>query len=416
MIPDSWIELWEVVVRNRVRTLLTASGVFWGMFMLVLMLGFGRGLELGVGNAMGGRYATNAVYVWGGRSTMPYKGMQPGRKTVYSQSDIAVLQAEVAGLEHLAPRNQLGGYRNGVNVVHGAETTNLSVAGDFPQYAFIQAMDLQRGRWINELDIAGQRKNAVIGYAAYEQLFEPGDDPIGQYVSVFGVAFQVVGLFRSPQSGDRGDRQEMALHVPFTAFNNAFNQGDRVGWFAATADADTPASVLEERIRSVLAEQHRLHPDDQRAIGSYNSQEEFERVVNLFAGIRGLVWIVGTATLLSGVVGVSNILLITVRERTSEIGVRRALGATQLQVVWMIVQEALLLTSVAGYSGLVVGVAVLEVAAYFIGEGTESMGPPSIDLSVALTSVGVLIVGGLFAGLIPARRAAAIHPVQALRS
>lgn len=416
MIPDTWLELWEVVVRNKLRTLLTASGVFWGMFMLVLMLGFGTGLERGVQTTLGGRFATNAVYLWGQRTSMPYRGMQPGRSMDFDTRDVDALLAEIDGVEHLAPRNQLGGYRGSVLVTHGTESTNISVAGDYPSYAYIQPMEMRRGRWINELDLQDQRKVAVIGEAAYEQLFEPGENPIGQTVTVYAVAFQVIGVFASTQPGDRGDRQEMALHVPFTTFSNAFNYGDGVSWFAAAAQPHISASEMEADIRKVLKERHRVHPDDRQAIGSYNSQEEFERVQNLFAGIRGLVWIVGTATLLSGVVGVSNILLITVRERTSEIGLRRALGATQLSVVWMIVQEALLLTSVAGYSGLVVGVVLIEGVALLIGEGTESMGPPSIDVSVALASVVVLVVGGLFAGVIPARRAAAIHPVDALRS
>ncbi|MEZ4322161.1 MAG: ABC transporter permease [Myxococcota bacterium] len=416
MIPDSWLELWEVIVRNKLRTLLTASGVFWGMFMLVLMLGFGNGLEVGVAGAMGPRRATNAVYLWGQRTTMPYRGLQPGRSISYDESDVGALRNEVRGLKVLAPRNQLGGHRGSVNVTYGSETTNISVAGDSPEYILVQPIVLVAGRWINETDMVDQRKNAVIGHAAYEQLFPRGADPLGHHVTVNGVAFQIVGMFESPQSGDRGDREEMALHVPFTTFGNAFNMGDRVGWFAATGTDDVRAGDLEDEIRRVLAERHRIHPDDRQAIGAYNSQEEFERLQNLFAGIRGLVWVVGTATLLSGVVGVSNILLITVRERTSEIGVRRALGATQLQVVWMIVQEALLLTSVAGYSGLVLGVGLLEVASSVIGEGTETMGPPTIDVSVAIAAVLVLMVGGVFAGIIPARRAAAIHPVDALRS
>ncbi len=414
--PDTWMELWEVIVRNKLRTLLTASGVFWGMFMLVLMLGFGVGLERGVQATLGGRFATNAVYLWGQRTSMPYRGMQPGRSMEFDTRDIPALLSEIDGIQHLAPRNQLGGYRGSVLVTHGSEFTNVSVAGDFPAFQYIQPMEMRSGRWINDLDNQQQRKVAVIGEAAYEQLFEPGEDPLGQTITVYSVAFQVVGLFASTQPGDRGDRQEMAVHVPFDTFSNAFNYGDNVSWFAAAAEPHISASDMEAEIRALLKERHRVHPDDRQAIGSYNSQEEFERIQNLFAGIRGLVWIVGSATLLSGVVGVSNILLITVRERTREIGLRRALGATQLSVVWMIVQEALLLTSIAGYSGLVAGVVLIEVAAAFIGEGTESMGPPSIDISVALASVVVLVLGGLFAGIIPAQRAAAIHPVDALRS
>lgn len=415
MIPDSWLEMFEVVRRNKLRTLLTASGVFWGMLMLVLLLGFGDGLEVATQRTMGG-FATNAVYVWGGRTTIPHRGMQPGRRIEYDNADIPAMIASVEGIEHLAPRNQLGGYRSGVNIHRGTKTTNAAVAGDGPNFRFIQPMRMELGRWINELDMQQSRKVAVIGKAARDALFEPDEDVLGEHVVVRGVAFQVVGVFRSTQAGDAGDRQELAMHVPFTTFQRAFNFGDRVGWFAFTARPDVQAGELEARVRQVLSERHRIHPDDRQAIGSYNSQEEFEKIANLFAGIRFLVWFVGTATLLSGVVGVSNILLITVRERTSEIGVRRALGATRLSIVWMVVQEALLLTAISGYAGLVAGVVILEIAASMIGEGTESMGPPGIDLSAALAGVVVLVLGGLFAGMIPAQRAVAISPVDALRS
>lgn len=411
---DRLLEMWAVMRRNSLRTLLTASGVFWGMFMLVIMLGFGDGLESGVKRNMLG-YSTNAVYVWSRSTRMPYKGLPAGRRIQFDNGDIALLAEQVEGIEYLSPRMQLGGYRNGVNVQAGTKQGNFEVAGDYPVYQYIQAMQVDHGRWVNQRDMDELRKVAILGRAVSEQLFGPGVDPLGRTIQIRGVAFQVVGQFHSTHGGDGADRIEMAVHIPFTTFQQAFNF-PRPAWFALTGAPDVSGSQLEDRVREVLMRRHRVHPDDRGALGSFNSEEEFEKIQKLFDGIRFLVWFVGTATLLSGLVGVSNILLITVRERTSEIGVRRALGATQLSVVVMIVQEALLLTAVSGYGGLVFGVAVLELASLAIGPGNQTMGQPHISLEVALLAAGVLVLGGLLAGAIPATRAASIQPVEALRS
>jgi putative ABC transport system permease protein len=411
---DSWMELWDVLSRNLVRTVLTASGVFWGMLMLVLMLGFGNGLETGVQSTIGGT-ATSAVYMWGRRATMSYRGLQP-RPIRPTNADIEALR-DVEGVGILTPRNQLGGWRSGQNVVRGGEVGNYTVSGDTEDWRALRPMRITQGRWLNARDLREERKVAVIGQPVVDDLFEPGEEVLGAVVTVRGVAFQVVGVFRSLAGGERAEREETAVYLPFTTFQEAFaDYRNLVGWWAAAPEEGTSAVELEERLRTRIMEILRVHPEDRGAIGSYNSQEDYEKIANLFAGIRLIVWIVGTATLLSGVIGVSNILLVTVRERTSEIGLRRALGATPLSVVLMILREALVLTSVSGYLGLVAGVALLEVARALIGEGSDTMGPPSIDLGVALAAVGVLVVGGLLAGLLPARHAASIHPAHALRS
>lgn len=410
---DRVLEMWAVMRRNSLRTLLTASGVFWGMFMLVLMLGFGDGLESGVKRNMLG-FSTNAVYVWSRTTRIPYKGLPAGRPIRFENGDIELLAEQVEGLEYLAPRVQLGGHRGTVLVTGNGEEGSFQVAGDYPEYQYIQAMTMTRGRWINHRDMVDGRKVAVVGRGVTQQLF-PGLDPLGETIQVAGVAFQIVGEFRANQAGDGADRIEMALHIPFTTFQSAFNQ-PAPHWFALTGMPEVSGVELENRVRSVLGQKYRIHPDDRSALGSFNSEEEFQKIQSLFDGIRFLVWFVGTATLLSGLVGVSNILLITVRERTSEIGVRRALGATRFSVITMIVQEALFLTAVSGYAGLVIGVAVLELGGLLIGPDNTSMGQPHISLDVALLAACVLVVGGLFAGAIPAHRAASIQPVEALRS
>ena len=412
---DTWQEIVQTARKNRLRTFLTAAGVFWGMFMLLVMLGFGRGLEVGTKRSMGD-FATNAVYIWGQRTSMPYKGLQPGRGIDYTNDDVWAVAAEVEGIAYLAPRNQLGGYSDGNNVSHFTKTGNFQVMGDVPVYQHIQPMVIDKGRWLNDLDIQDNRKVAVIGSLVHEVLFEPDEDPIGQTVSVNGMYFMVVGLFHSAVPGEQGDRQAGTVHVPFSTFQRSFNLGDRVGWFAVAGVPAIPGQTLEDDIRRVLARRHSIHPDDRHAIGSFNSEREFKKITNLFWGINMFVWFVGSATLATGLVGVSNILLIVVRERTKEIGLRRALGATPASIISLVMMEAVVLTSLAGYAGLVSGVAVLEVVAWFVGTDNSYVGPPGVDLSVAATAALVLIVGGAIAGILPARRAVSIKTVDALRA
>ncbi|MCB9781107.1 MAG: ABC transporter permease [Alphaproteobacteria bacterium] len=411
---ELWAEVLETVRRNRLRTALTLLGVFWGMLMLVLMYGFGNGLEDGVVRSLGDN-ATNAVYLWGRRSTLPYQGNQPGRSVDFTTDDVGALRSRVPEIEYLCPRNQLGGYRSGNVVRHRDKVGSFNVMADVPEYRHVFPMQIPLGRFINPEDMTGARKVAVIGAQVRDELFGPGVDPVGEHVEIQGVWFQVVGMFDAPGSGDDADRAESTVHIPFRTFQQAFNTGDEVSWFALTATAGANGEEVEAAVRKVLAERHGLHPDDEPAMGSFNAEAEFRRIRNTFAGVRAFVWLVGGATLLTGVFGVSNILLVSIRERTPEIGLRRAVGARPGQVVVQVMLEALLLTSLAGMAGLVVGVGALALAARLIGPDREMMGPPEIDLSVALVATLVMVLGGLLAGVVPARRAAAIRPVDALR-
>ncbi|MCB9760955.1 MAG: ABC transporter permease [Alphaproteobacteria bacterium] len=412
---DTWQEIHETVRRNKLRTFLTACGVFWGMFMLLLMSGFGGGLERGVQRNMSD-FATNAVYIWGQRTSMPFAGRQPGRWVVFHNADVDAIAEEVDGIETLAPRLQRGGYQNGSNVHRAGKTGNFQVMGDVPAYNRIQIMRMEAGRFINPIDMEGRRKVAVIGAQVARELFDPADDPIGGHIEIDGVWFQVIGVFHSPRVDDDGDRQNATIHIPFTTFQQAFNAPDRVGWLAITALPDRSGAEVEEAVRAVLATQHGIHPEDTMAIGSYNAEEGFRKMTTLFAGIRFFVWFVGGMTLLAGAFGVSNIMLIAVKERTKEIGVRRALGATPMSIVSMVMQESLVLTLVAGYGGLVLGVALLEAISAAVGTEHEVLGSPQVDFGLALGAGVVLVLVGALAGLIPARHAARIHPVEALRA
>lgn len=410
---DRWIEVVEVIRRNRLRTGLTMLGVFWGMFMLLLMAGFGSGLEQGVQGTLRGS-VTNAVFVWGQTTSLPHGGMQPGREVDFTNGDIDALR-QIPGVDIVAPRNMLGGFRSRGEVRAGGKVGAYQVVASVPEYIRIEALNLITGRFVNPLDMEDRRKVAAVGAMVAEELFDRRE-VLGESIQIRGVWFQIVGVTKSSAPGDRGERSDSSIHIPFSTYQQAFNQGDRVGWFALTATDDSSGKELEEHARVALSKRHRIHPEDEPALGSYNAEEEFRRVQRTFVGIRGFVGIVGVLTLLSGAFGVSNILLITVRERTAEIGLRRALGARRGSIVAMILREALMLTGVSGYAGLVSGVAVLAIAGAILGDDHEVLGDPQVDLTVAVVASVALLVAAVLAAIVPARQAASITPVDALRS
>lgn len=410
---DRWMEVWAVLSRNKLRTMLTALGVFWGIFLLVVAVAFARGLETGTKEKMSG-FATNSVYVWGGRTTMPYKGMQPGRWIRFENADIDAVK-RVEGVDLACPRLRVGGWPNGVNVYRGSETGNFTVMGDFPEFNQIMNMDMIEGRYINPIDIEQRRKVAVIGEQVVAVLFPDGENPIGEHVMINGVWFQVVGIFKPTQDSEDADRHSQTLMVPFTTAQQAFNLQNTVGFFALLANPNLPADEVEQRVRVALAERHRLDPRDAEAFGSFNAAEEFGKITTIMTGIQLVTWVVGFMTLLAGALGVSNILLISVKERTKEIGVRKALGAPPMSIVQTILQEALVLTAVSGYLGLVFGVAALEALGAFV-DFSGPLARPEVDFGTAIVSVLILVGAGLVAGLIPARHAARIPPVEALRA
>ncbi len=414
---DKWQEVIDTLRKNKLRTLLTAAGVFWGIFMLIVMLGFGAGFQRGIETNVA-VFAHNSLYVWGERTSMAYDGLQPGRPVPFDVDDIAAIR-QIDGIEYLAPRIELGGWRDGSNVVRGEKTGNFSVNGDYPELQYIQSMNFVSGRFINDLDIRDRRKVAVIGKNVREVLFSPEEDPIGEYLQIRGVYFLVVGLFETTKNGEEGDRDDQTIYVPFTTFQQAFNTGNQIGWFALTALPDRSGEELEKKVVAVLKQRHRVHPDDMQGIGSFNAAEEWGKISNLFSGINVFLWLVGTLTLLAGVLGVSNIMLIVVKERTKEIGVRKAIGATPMSVISLVIQESVALTALAGYLGVVAGVALLELcAAMWPEEGLASgaFAAPEVSLGTAVIATIVLIVSGVIAGIIPARHAASIEPVAALRA
>ncbi|HUS32247.1 MAG TPA: ABC transporter permease [Kofleriaceae bacterium] len=412
---DKWKEIWATLRSNRLRTFLTAFGVFWGILMLMAMLGFGSSIQTGSQKQMRGM-ATNLLFVWGQQTTESYDGLPPGRQVKFDIDDIELLR-RLPGVEHLAPRLQLGGWMNNFTVQHDTKSGTFTVMADYPELKYIIAFEYEAGRFINERDIAESRKVVVIGKAIQEQLFAPGEDPIGQYLKISGVYFQVVGVTKTLRTGQQGERDANSAFVPFTTLKTAFNMGNRVGFFAMTAKPGTDGPELERQVRGALAQHHRIAPNDQLAIGSFNMFVMFGKFTTFFFVLKALSWIVGGLTLLAGVVGVSNIMLITVKERTKEIGVRKALGATPMSVISMVMKESIVLTLIAGLIGVSVGVALLAGAEMALKNATDSpLGPPHVDLSTVLVAVGVLVVAGALAGIMPASHAASIKPIEALRA
>lgn len=411
---DTWQEVGEALLGSPLRTVLSMAGVFWGTLVLVVMLGFSRGLEGATEKAFRGM-ATNAVFVWGGgRRTIPCDGFPVGEWVQLDEADIPSLRA-LPGVRHLAPRNQLGGHRGSNVVRRGPVASAFSVQGDVPEMALIETNVLLSGRQIDDLDMEQLRKVAVIGRQVAAQLFPDGSDPVGQSIEIQRVPFRVVGVYRSRRQDDEGDRAEQAIHVPFSTFQRAFGAAStRVQWIAFTGLDDVPAGDLEDDIRELLARRHHVCEGDD-VFGSFNAEREFGRVRRIFAGIRGVTWLVGTATLLSGAIGIGNVMLISVRERTREIGLRRAVGATPGDVVRMIVRETLALTTVSGLLGLSVGVLGCEAIAAVLGPDDPRFGPPHVAPWAVLLAAALLILSGLVAAVLPARRAAAVEPVEALR-
>ncbi len=411
---DNWQEIMATIRKNKLRTFLTCLGVGWGIFMLVIMLGAGNGLKNGVMSDFAGT-ATNSFFVWAQKTSKAHKGMKPGRAFNYNNADYEAMQ-QLPGLGAICALNQLGGNEGSNNVIRGLKNGAFNVKGTYAHIAQIIQIKIATGRFLNYTDNKEKRKVCVIGTRVQEVLFKPDENPIGQYIRINGVYFKVVGIKKPTGNGGEAREQAQEIMVPFSTFQHAFNFGDFIGWFAISSKAGVPASSSEKQVIALLKKRHKIAPDDELAIGHWNMEEAYNRINGLFIGINILVWIVGIGTLIAGVIGISNIMLIVVKERTREIGVKRALGATPYHVTSQIILESVFLTTIAGICGLWIAVLLLELLNSAIGSETPMFNNPTIDFKVALTALSALIIAGGFAGLIPARKASTISPVEALRA
>ncbi len=415
---DRWNEILEALTANWFRTVLTAFGVLWGIFILVILLAAGKGLENGVKQGFGG-IATNSMFMWTQVASKPYKGMPKGRRYTFEIEDVAAIKQNVNGIRIVSPRNQLGGFGGANNVVRGLNTGAFNVYGDYPEIIEQEPMDMTLGRFINYSDINQKRKVAIIGEGVRSALYEKGEEVLGSYIKINGVNFMVIGTYR--KKGNNGDPEEMQkqIYVPFTSFSQAFNKGNTVGWMAITAKDGFTITNLKKDIIDVIKKRHSIHPEDDRAVGNFDLYEEYSKVNGLFVALKAVAYFVGVLVLLSGIIGISNIMLIVVKERTNEIGVRRALGATPWSIRGQILMESIFLTIISGMAGIILATGVIWLVNFQLGQmDTSEMMflNPSVNLGVVLVALTILIISGLLAGLIPAQYAIKVKPVDALRT
>ena len=413
---ERWSEILEALNANKLRTGLTAFGVFWGIFILVALLALTNGLKNGV-MADFGDFATNSMFMWTQGTSKPYKGLPKGRYFSYKIDDVEAIKNQFPSLKYVSPRNQLGGYRGSNNVTRGTKTGAFQIYGDYPEYINQQPLDILQGRFISYSDIETKRKACVIGDGVIKGLYDKGEDPIGTYIKINGVNFLVVGTFKNTRSQGDSEEESSTIYIPFTTFGQAFNRGDEVGWMAITAVDDVPITSIKQQVFDLMKSRHKVHPEDDRAIGHNDYSERYGRMQGLFSILTFVGYFVGALVLMSGIIGINNIMLIVVKERTKEIGIRRALGASPWNIKGQILHESLILTIISG----MLGVSFAALFIWGLNKALDNIGPtdnfanPSVGMQVVLVALVILVVSGLAAGFIPANRATKMKPVDALR-
>ncbi|MGJ8736971.1 ABC transporter permease [Zobellia laminariae] len=414
---DRWKEILEVLTSNWFRTVLTAFGVFWGIFILILLLSAGKGLENGIMQDFGD-ISTNTMFMWSRSTTKSYKGLPKGRSFLFKVEDVQAIRDNVPELKFISPRNELGGFNGANNVVRGIKTGGYDVYGDYPEISKQDPMTMTSGRFLNYNDIKEKRKIAIIGEGVRNGLYDKDEDVLGTFIKIQGVNFMVVGTYKKKSNDGDGEEGQKQIFVPFTTFSQAFNRGNDVGWMAITANDGTSITSLKDKIMGVVKEKHKVHPDDQRAVGHFDLYEQFQRVQSLFGALRFIAYFVGILVLLSGIIGVSNIMLIVVKERTKEIGIRRALGEDPWSIKLQILMESIFLTIISGMAGITLGALFI----YGVNALLDMSGPvdmfmnPSVSLGVVVGALLILIFSGLLAGFIPAQSAIKVRPIDALRT
>lgn len=412
---DNWQEIWSTITRNKLRSVLTGFGVFWGIFMLVILLGVGNGFKGGIEQTLQA-VAVNSCFFGSDRTSEPYKGHRKGRRWEMDSRDIELIARKARSVDQIAPA--LYGAYSDKNTVRGMKSGTYDAMGVLPAQFIVQPQIVLYGRIINEVDVQQRRKVCVIGKEVYETLFNVGENPLGQYIRLKGIYFQVIGVV-TPVSKNIavGSIPDQTVFIPFTTMRYTFSRGDKVHFLVCTTKPGYDAVQLEEEVKAILREAHDIAPGDEKAVRSFNIEKEFRMFQNLTLGVNALVWIVGLGALFSGIIGISNIMLVTVRERMREIGVRRALGARPLTILGQIMSESVVLTTVAGLGGFLLGVFALQMAAQAMS-GAEESGlfiAPFISFNVGLLSILILIVSGLLAGIMPTLKALQIKAIDAIR-
>jgi len=404
---DTWQEVYDSVTKNKLRTAITMIGVWWGILLLIALLGAARGMENSF-NRLFGDFATNSVFVWGQSTSMPFKGFQEGKRVRLKTGHVNKIKDNVEGVEFVVPRN-----RNQGLVVRNFLSGTYGIDGDYPLLDKVQKKKMIKGRFINQNDINDKKKVAVISEDIYKQLFEKDENPIGANIQMNSINFIVIGVF---QNGNVNMGPSSDIHIPFSTFQQLYNQGDKIGWIVITGKSEYNIKQIEEDTKLLLRNLNKIHPRDKRAFGSFNLGKEFKKITGFLTGMQFLTWFVGIATLIAGVFAIGNILLITVKERTKEIGVRRALGATPFEIKRQIVVEAVFLTMTSGLLGIISGGWILIVIDRVWGQGDDAtLVNASVSISVIFVALIILVILGTLIGLIPAFKATSIKPIEALR-
>jgi putative ABC transport system permease protein len=415
---DVWQEIFATIKKNKLRTFLTGFSVAWGIFMLMILLGSGNGLQNGVRTQFASN-SVNMMWLWAGETSMPYQGLKEGRSIKFNNADYAFLKGMNQDLQQVSSRYYLPG-----NIVYTYknEYGSFETSSCHPSLQSMGNMSVTAGRFINDLDLNDYRKVIVIGDNVRLALFKDAD-PLGEYINLNNVPFKVVGVIHD--KGRRND-DERTSYIPISTAQRIFNGADRVHTFAVTTKVVTTAEEADSitaDVRKAMALRHNFDPKDKRAMGSFNLLAMYIRTMKIFQAIKIFVWIIGIGTLIAGIVGVSNIMLILVKERTREIGIRKAIGATPGSVIGLVLLESILITTVAGYIGLIFGIGLMEGVNYGLEKAVGSGGGdniffrnPTVDFTTAITAMVILIVSGALAGYLPARKAANVKPIEALRN
>ncbi len=404
---DKWQEIFSTINKNKLRTFLTGFSVAWGIFMLIILLGSGRGLQNGVQHQFADD-ATNSLWIYQGLTTKPFHGMNAGRKIQFTNTDYTRTKRLDKHIDHISGHYYVGSKTISYQFNYGS----YDIRAVNPGHKYIENTDITKGRFLNRLDMEHFSKVVVIGDIVRKDLFKNGENPLGKYVKVGDIPFKVIGVFKD--AGGNGEMRK--VYIPVSTAQRVFNGGNRLNQIMFTVGNATLGQTkqIEKEVRTEFAKVHHFDPADRRAIRISNNLDEHQKVMNLFLGIRIFIWIIGIGTIIAGIVGVSNIMMIVVKERTKEIGIRKALGATPKSIVGLILLESVIITSMAGYIGLMAGVGLLELINKYMPP-SDFFRNPEANLSIALTAMVLLVIAGAIAGFIPAKKAASIKPIEALR-
>ena len=412
---DTWQEIFSSIAKNKTRTVVTIIGVLWGIFIYITLSGSAKGLDNGFDREFQDM-AMNSMFVWPQSTSIPYAGFKIGRSPRLTIQNVKMLKQQVPEIQYIAPRNARG-VRSGppASVVYGDISRTYNIYGDYPEYTEISTKKIYKGgRFINNSDITNKRKVCVIGERTKKELFEKDDNPVGKFIRIDNVYFQVVGVHKYNPGG--GFETDGDIFIPFETFRNLYNTGDKVNWFVIAAYDNADVVAVEKKVKKALKRIHNVSPDDERAFGSFNLGELFNRIKGFADGMTFLSLVVGMATIIAGVIGIGNILLISVKERTKELGVRRALGATPAEVRIQIVLESIFLTLIAGVLGIILGAVALATINFFTQDLADfPYTNPTVPTPLVLGALLIMTVMGTLIGLIPAQRAVSIKPIDALR-